>query len=136
MTNYYSLKMGINSFLVTNAITPYIYHRELPQNPSYPATVYDIIDQVPMGRSHSEGVLPFREARVQIDMYAQTVEEAENILELYFNAMGSYDGSLGAPGFSDVSIRYESTNPDMSFESEPTLRQIEGRSMDFKILYK
>lgn len=131
-----SIKAGLNDFLNRLGITAYIYMRELPQNPSYPATVFDVIDQVPIGRSHDTGVLPFREARVQIDIYAETVEEAEDAAERYFEAIGNYDGSLGVPEFSYVSIRYESNNPDPTFEEEPTLREIEGRSTDYKILYK
>jgi len=128
-----SIKAAVYGFLKDQAITPYLYHRELPQNPSYPATVYDIISQPPIELTHDVGTVGFRQARVQIDVYALTVAEAEDAIERYFLLLSSFSGSLGVAGFFDVDIWDEGANPDMDFEEEPTLRQIEGRSRDFMI---
>lgn len=132
-----NIKGYFYSILKTAAITPYIYHRELPQNPSYPATVYDFISQPPVDLTHDVGTVGFRKARVQIDVYALTVAQAESAIEAYFELLKSYVGSIG-DGESpetviEVDIWDEGANPDMDFEEEPTLRAIEGRSRDFMI---
>lgn len=134
-----SIKAGIYNKFAELAITPYIYHRELPQNPQYPATVYDLISDVVIGHTHDNLVTSFRRARVQIDVYAETVGAAENAMEEYFVALAGFKGSIGnglSPSqFTDVSIFDLGANPDLDFEEEPTLRMIEGRSRDFSILY-
>jgi hypothetical protein len=129
----YSLKTGLNIFLKAAGITPYLYHRELPQDPSYPATVYDIVSDINTCHTHDRVNGP-RQARVQIDVYAETVAAAEDAMEQYVELFTSYSGDLGA-GFLDVAIFDEGANPDLDFESEPTLRHLEGRSRDFMILY-
>ncbi len=135
MTQCHSIKSAIFSFLEASGITPAVYHRELPQEPAYPVTVYDLIDDVPIGHTYDPGVDGFRRARVQIDVYAETVDEAEDIMERYVDLLSGYEGSLGVAGFSDVSVFDLGSNPDLDFEEEPTLRAIEGRSRDFQILY-
>src|SRR3972149_535745 len=134
-----SIKAGIYNKLLALNITPYIYGRELPQNPNYPATVYYVISDVVIDNVHDEGVHCFRRARVQIDVYARTVAEAETAMEDYFAALDNFSGSIGddmSPSqFTDVCIWDEGANPDLDFESESTLRDIEGRSRDFMILY-
>ncbi|RPH38359.1 hypothetical protein EHM92_00310 [bacterium] len=132
-----SIKATIYRILSSAAITPYIYHGDLPQNPSYPATVYDIISQPAADLTEDVGVVGFRKARIQIDVYAQSVGAAEDAMERYYELLKSYSGSIG-DGASpetviDCDIWDEGANPDMDFEDEPTLRQIEGRSRDFMI---
>jgi len=134
-----SIKIQIYRKLVALAITGKIYDGELPQNPTYPVTVYDLIDEVAVGRNHESNNAPFREARVQIDVYAETTKAADDLIEQYFDALNSFDGSLG-DGASpetlvDVVIRYANTNPRMDFNDQATLRSVKGRSMDFMILY-
>jgi hypothetical protein len=129
-----SIKAGIYAFLKAAAVTPYLYHRELPQNPAYPATVYDLISDINLVHTHDQATGP-RQARVQLDVHALTVAEAEDAMERYFALLAGYSGSLGVSGFTDVAIFDEGANPDLSFEEEPTLRRIEGRSRDFMILY-
>jgi hypothetical protein len=136
MTN---IKIAIYQKLTALAITPEIYDGDLPDDVSYPVTAYDLIDEVPTGRTH-DAVAPFREARIQIDVYAASVAAADVLIEQYFQALQSCDEQL-ADGESpetvfDASIRYESTNPRMRFISEPTLADVYGRSMDFIVLYK
>ena len=135
MTEFFSIKKAIYLFLTDKAITPYLYYRELPQNPTYPATVYDVISDIAIDHTHDYGVVGFRRARVQLDVYAETVEPAEDAMEKYFASLAGFKGSLGVPGFTDVSIFDAGSNPDLDFEEEPTLRRIEGRSRDFMILY-
>lgn len=134
-----SIKAGIYNKLVSLAITPYIYHRELPQNPRYPATVYNVVSDVAINHTHDNLVVGFRRARVQIDVYALSVEEAEVAMEAYFAALAGFQGSIGdgfSPSqFTDVSIFDEGANPDLDYEEEPTLRNLEARSRDFMILY-
>ena len=134
-----SIKGAIYTKLVALAITPKVYHNELPQNPSYPATVYSLISQAPVDLTHDVGVTGFRQARIQIDVYALTVSQAETAMEAYFEAFKSFSGILG-DGLSpettyDCDIWDEGGNPDMSFEEETTLRHVEGRSHDFMIHY-
>jgi hypothetical protein len=135
----FSIKAGIYNKLLSLGITAHIYYRELPQNPSYPATVYDVISDVVIGNVYDSGVHCFRRARVQLDVYALTVAAAEAAMEAYFDALDNFSGSLGggeSPSpFQDVVIFDEGANPDLDYEAEPTLRQIEGRSRDFMILY-
>lgn len=134
-----SIKGAIYTKLAALAITPRIYDEELPQNPTYPATVYDLIDEVGVGRNH-DGAAPMRDARVQIDVFALSGFQADGFIEQYFAALQSFDGTLGdgqSPEMQySVSIRYEATNPNQSFKDEKTLRNVRGRSMDFMILYK
>lgn len=131
------IKANFYQLLRTAAITPHIYFGELPQNPSYPATVYDFVSQPPVDLTHDVGVVGFRKARVQIDVFAETVAEAEAAIEAYYELLKSYSGSVG-DGLSpetviEMDIWDEGQNPDMDFEEEPTLRHIEGRSRDFMI---
>jgi hypothetical protein len=134
-----SIKGALYTKLLALAITPRIYDEELPQNPTYPATVYDLIDEVGIGRNH-DGAAPFREARVQIDVFALSGYQADTLIEQYFDALQSFDDTLGDGQSPEtqypVSIRYENTNPNQSFKDEKTLQNVRGRSMDFKVLYK
>jgi hypothetical protein len=134
-----SIKGALYIKLVALAITSKVYDEELPQNPTYPATVYDLVDENPIGRNH-DGAAPFREARVQIDVFALSGFEADTLIEQYFDALQSFDGILGdgqSPETQyDVSIRYENTNPKQIFTDESALKTVRGRSMDFMILYK
>ena len=72
-----SVKPYIYNLLSSAAITPYIYHHELPQDPSYPATIYDVISQPPVDLTHDKGTVGFRKARIQIDVIAESVDAAE-----------------------------------------------------------
>jgi hypothetical protein len=134
-----SIKGAFYTKLRALAITPDVYDEELPQNPTYSATVYDLVDENPVGRNH-DNAAPFREARVQIDIFALSGYEADTLIEQYFDALHSFDGILGdgqSPETNyDVSIRYENTNPKQTFKDEATLKTVRGRSMDFMILYK
>lgn len=134
-----SIKTALWRKLVALGITAKVWDAQLPQNPEYPATVYDLIDENPIGRSHDSNVAPFREARVQIDVYASTTKEADDLIEQYFDALNSFDGDLSdgqsPETLTNVVIRYENTNPIMDFRDQVTTRQIRGRSMDFKLLY-
>lgn len=135
-----SVKANIYKHLVSLAITPEVYDGELPQNPTYPVTIYDLIDENPVGRSHDSNIASFRDARVQIDVYAATAAAADELIERYFAALNSFNGLIGDGNspevFVDLTIRYESTNPRLDFGDQPTTRPIKGRSMDFKIFYK
>jgi hypothetical protein len=130
----FSIKTGINLFLQAAKVTPCVYLGELPQNPSYPATVFDVVSDVVINHTHDPNVVGFRRARVQIDVFALTMAEAEDVMERYFELLAGYMGELGA-GFENVSIFDAGQNPDLDFKNEPTLRNIEGRSRDFYILY-
>lgn len=135
MTEYFSLKKALYKFIKDLGVTTYVYPGELPQNPNYPVTIFDIIDEVPIGRTHDIGKLPMREARVQLDIYAESMSEAEDAAEKYFHILGHFEGTFGVAGFTKVSCRWDNNNPDPSFKQEPTLSDIYGRSMDFIILY-
>ena len=125
-----SIRAGIYNKLVALAITPYVYHNELPQNPSYPATVYDVISDVTIGHTHDSGVVGFRRTRVQIDVFAESVSEAEEAMEAYFAALAGFKGSIGdglsPEQFTDVSIFDEGANPDLdsAWQDDPTLSLI------------
>lgn len=134
-----SIKIALYRKLVALGITPRVYHQTLPQNAEYPATVYDIVSDNAIGQVHDAGVHSFRRARVQIDAYAETASGADSAAEQYFDALDNFHGNL-SDGLSpetvyDVRITDAGSNPDMSFQSEPTLRTISGQSRDFYILY-
>lgn len=133
MSDYQSLKAGLYSFLAANAITPYIYLRELPQNPSYPATVYDVTrdDTIDI---HQQGP-GLRASIVQIDVLAETVAAAEEAMEKYYLLLAGYKGSLGVAGFTNVAIYDEGLNLDMGFENESTGGKIEIRGRSFRVTY-
>jgi hypothetical protein len=135
-----TLQIALYRKLVALNITPYIYEDQLPQDSLYPATVYSMIDAVPVGRSHDSNVTPFREERIQIDVFAESVADAKYAIERYFVALSSFDGPLGdgrsPESHYDVSVRYEATNPSQDFTNEVTTRNIKVRSMDFMIFYK
>jgi len=139
-TGAWNLKAGVYNLLLDLGITAAVYDGQLPQNPTYPTTVYDLIDEVPLGRSHDSEVSPFRDTRIQIDVFAESAKQADDLIEQYFQALNSFDGSIGngqsPESFKDICIRYENTNPRLDFTAQPTLKNIKGRSMDFKILYK
>jgi hypothetical protein len=131
------IKVTINTILKTAAITPHIYLGELPQNPAYPATVFDVVSQPAVELTHDIGVVGFRKARVQIDVYALTVAAVEDAIERYYELLKSYSVTYGdgeSPEvFTDYDIWDEGQNPDMDFNDEPTLRNVFGRSRDFMI---
>lgn len=134
MTEYYSLKAGISKFLTVSGIASRVYPEgEVPQNPSYPFVVFDIIDEVPFAENHNSA--PKRQARIQLDIFSESFTEAEELFEKFFNLVSNYKGSLAYPEFPDVIIRYERTNYDKSSDNEPTMKGIKGRSMDFMITY-
>ena len=143
MADYYSIKAAVFSFLKAQAITPYIYHRELPQNPSYPATIYDVIDDVTVCHTYDKVVGP-RRARVQLDVIGETsdIDAIEEAMEKYYVVMAGFSGSLGVAGYEDVAIFDGGANPIYDFrsefsmmESEPLLKNLEVRSRDFMFLY-
>lgn len=134
-----NIKSIIYQKLLALGLTAKVYDAELPQNPEYPVTVYDLIDENPIGRSHDSNVAPFREARIQIDVFAATTAEADSLIEQYFDALNCFDGTLGDGASPETTveavIRYANTNPFMDFRQQVTTRLIRGRSMDFMILY-
>lgn len=130
-----SIKAGIATKLAAAAITARVYHRELPVDPEYPATVYDVISDIPISYCHDANVIGFRRARLQIDVIAESVDAAEDAMEQYVALLGNFSGTLGLAPFTDVSILDAGANPDMDFEAEPTLRGLEGRSRNFFVLY-
>jgi hypothetical protein len=135
MTNYYSIKKGLISFLKAVAITARVYPNELPKNPTYPATVVDVIDQVPVAETIEVGVVPARRSRIQIDVYSENFTQAEELQEKYFNLLSNFKGSLGVAGMKDVVIKFDRHNPDKVFIDKPVLKDVEGRSMDFMVTY-
>ena len=62
------------------------------------------------------------------------------LIKKYFDALNHFDKELSngqsTETVYEISIRYESTNPRLDFTEQPTLKEVKGRSMDFKILYK
>ena len=134
-----SIKANLFQFLRGLAITPEVYLANLPQDPGYPVTVFDVISDVPIAHTYENRTLCFRRARVQLEVYALTVGEAESAMEGYVAAMGNYRGSIGdglsPESIADVSVRDSGSNPDMDFQEEPSLRMIQGRSRDFTVLY-
>ncbi len=134
-----SIKANLYQLLKTLAITPNIYFGELPQNPKYPATVYDVISDVAIGQTHDAGVHDFRRTRIQIDVFAETVAAAEDAIERYFDELDNFKGLIGdgqsPEALADVSIFDGGANPDQNFEDEPTLKNVQARSRDFMVLY-
>lgn len=128
-----SIKLGIYDFIKRLKITTYCYMRELPQNPSYPATVYNLTDDY-TSDIHQQGP-GLREAIVQIDVLAETVKAAEEAMESYYVALAGYRGSLGIAGFTDVCIYDEGMNLDEAFENESLNNKVEIRGRAFRIIY-
>lgn len=129
------LASGIYKKLKALAITPDVFNETAEQNPSYPLTVFDIIDEDSLGRSHDTGVQPFYEARVQVDVYAETIHAAETAVKAYKDALAHFDGALGVTGFENVSIRFANRNPGEAYKDEAALKTIVKRSLDFFVLY-
>lgn len=134
-----SIKANLFQFQRGLAITPEVYLANLPQNPGYPVTMFEVISDVPIAHTYEDQTLCFRRARVQLEVYALTVGEAESAMEGYVAAIGNYRRSIGdglsPESFADVSIRDAGSNPDMDFQEEASLRMIQGRSRDFRVLY-
>lgn len=134
-----SIKTALYRFLSDAGITAKVYDMDLPQEPVYPVTVYDVEDENDIGRNH-DGAAPFRDARIQIDVLAESGSQADALIEQWYTLLQSYDAVLSdgqSPETSyDVGIWYESTNPKQTFIGEPTIKTINVRSMNFKALYK
>lgn len=140
--SYLSIKAGIYSFLKLAKITPYLYEKELPQNPKYPVTVYALASDMVMAHTHDRNIVGYRRARLQVDVYAESVEAVEDAMERYFELLAGYAGSLGLSEFTDVSIFDYGSNPDKIIEEESNLQQsvtvlanLHGRSRDFMVIY-
>lgn len=135
-----TIKAAIFKKLVSLGITKWVYESTLPDNPRYPVTVYQFIDTAPAELTHDEGVVGFRKTRLQIEVYAEDVAQAESAIEAYYEALKSFSGTLGdglSPETSyDVDTWDEGQNPDMDFENEVTLAEVTGRSRDFMIHYQ
>ena len=134
MTNYISLKAGLFKFLLAQGITTYVYYRELPQNPSYPATVYTMTDDY-TADEHQQGP-GLRRAVLQVDVLAESVAEVEEAAEKYYALLAGYRGTLSVPGFTSVSIRDEGANLDTAFFNESLNKKIEIRGRSFEVTYK
>jgi hypothetical protein len=132
-----SIKAFIAKKLADLAITQFVYADDLPKDPRYPATVYSVIDSTPGDLTHDVGVVGFRKARVQLDVYALDFDEAEAAIEQYFETFKSFSDDLGdgqsPETFLNVDIWDEGQNPDMDFEDESTLKAVTGRSRDFMV---
>lgn len=128
-----TIKAGVKAFLEAAAITPNIWEGELPEDPELPATVFHIIDDIATVTTHDGKLGPFN-ARLQLEVIAEDVDTVEAAMESYYSLLVPYSGIFGA-GFNDVAIFDEGANPDLNFENEPTLRDLEGRSHDFLIVY-
>ncbi len=108
------------------------YNGSLPQNPTYPALVAQLIDDVPEIHTHDQKVGPYH-ARIQFDSYALTTAAAEELDETLRSELAAYIGALGA--FSDVCAFDEGRNPDRDFIAEKTLKSVKVRSRDFTVVY-
>jgi hypothetical protein len=135
-----SIVAAINKKLVDLAITPDVYNEMAEQNPDYPLTVFDYIDEAGFGRSHDTGVMPFREGRFQVDVYALSIKDAEDAIEAYIQALGHFDGLITVTAVSpeivfDTSIRFANRNPGSSYRDEAALKEVIKRSVDFIVVY-
>ncbi len=135
------IKATVYRILKAAAITAGgIYQNELPKNPTYPVTVYHIISETPVELTHDIGTVGFRQARVQIEVYALSVKAAEEAMEAYFDLLKSYSGTIGdgksPETFTQVDIWDEGRNPDLDFQDEIVLHGVTGRSRDFTVLFR
>lgn len=108
------------------------YNGSLPQNPTYPALVGQLIDDVPECHTHDQRVGPYH-ARIQFDSYALTTAAAEELDETLRSELAAFIGSMGT--FSDVCAFDEGRNPDRDFIADKTLKAVKVRSRDFTIVY-
>jgi hypothetical protein len=130
-----SVKAFVYRKLVALGYTKFIYEGALPKNPRYPATVYVVIDHAPADLTHDEGVVGFRKARLQLEVYAESIDEVEDIAERYWAALRSVHGLVGDGLSPETSLELDfyddGKNPDMDFEDMVALKGIYGRSHDF-----
>lgn len=135
-----SIVAAIHKKLTDLAITPEIYNEMAEQNPSYPLTVFDLVDETGIGRPYDSGVIPFREGRVQVDVYALSIKDAEDAIEDYVQNLGNWDGIITVTAVSpevsfDVSIRFANRNPGSSYRDQAALKEVVKRSVDFMVVY-
>ena len=133
-----SIKAGLNAWLkaqsaIAAIVSTRIYLGTLPQKPTYPALVYDLVSDVSLGHSH-DGLVGPRAARFQIDGYATNVAAVETLMETVYAALAGYRGEMG-DFLVDGAFDY-GAGPDERFKDEATLRNVEGRSRDFRIHYR
>jgi len=77
---------------VTNLVSSRIYPVILPQTPTYPAIVYEVVTTV-RGQSHG-GPHNLVQPRVQIDIFAETYEAAWDIEAAVRGALDGFSGAL------------------------------------------
>jgi hypothetical protein len=134
-----SIMAGFWNKLLALSVTPYIWRGEVPQNPVYPLTVFDLVDEPPADHTHDAQVVGPRSARVQIEVYAESASAADAAMEEYFAELAGFSGAFGSntspSEFADVEIFDEGNAGNMDFAAEPTLRTIYGRRHDFMIVY-
>jgi hypothetical protein len=105
-----SLEAGLVGFLAAVLPGLTVYPKQLPANPSLPASTYFIVDTQPE-HSHSGPVDPV-ERRVQIDAYAR---DHASLLELAGALRGALDGYVGDwPG-----VRIGHCLLDNDFDADP-----------------
>lgn len=135
-----SIKTAIRRKLLDLGVTATVWDAELPQNPVYPTTAYDLDFEEPVGLCHDSGTSPMRRARFLVAVFAEGGAQADELIEQYFAGLANLFDDLG-DGLSPetvyrCAIWWENTNPLIDYEQEPTLKPVRCRSMDFRILYR
>jgi hypothetical protein len=85
----------VASAVVAGLAGPRIYPSRLPQKPTLPAVVYNVVSP---GKLHShDGGLNSKLARprIQVDVWAVTYDEAQTLMEAIETALGGYVGPAG-----------------------------------------
>ena len=92
---------------ITGIVSTRIYPRRLPQNPTYPAIRYQRVSN-----SATNGSTALRLSRWQIDCWAQTYEESQELAAAVKARLEEYSDTTETPGIKQAYVVNELDDED------------------------
>ena len=128
-------KAAIRDFLIGNAdinnkVSNRVFPSHLPQGTPIPALVLQTINRT--HEYHLTNELGISPQMIQIDVYAATRPEVEEIAELIRDRLSGYRGSLNADTFCH-GARIERNTPIDTPPADASDRWLSRQSMDFQL---
>jgi len=111
-----TLEEAIFDFLSTNAgiiaeVDDRVFPKRLPQNPSLPAIVFQVVSSVPNYTMDQAGDPPgtetFTKKRVQFDLWTETYEGLLPVRDALFAGISGFRGMMGSVKIESVFMRNE-----------------------------
>lgn len=126
-----ALEIDLKGHISTiSALGSRIHPMQLPQNPIYPALVYQVISG--FGERGISSLWPVRRARIQLTVWSKSYDEAISVGKQVRILLDGMRDTIGSTKVSSLIIENDSDTGD---QKDTIGAEIKGRRMDALITY-